>query len=763
MDLLKRFRERKKILFSTIFIVCMASLVTLVGLGMAYVYQKIDVSSYELIHPSPVILDRHGRLLFPFLNEKQQWQFPIPLEKIHPKVIQATLATEDKRFYRHYGVDPVALTRAVIQAIRHQRIVSGASTLSMQVAKHLRSSENRYLDKLWQILDALQLERNASKEAILELYLNCAPYGGNLVGIEAASRRYFGKRANELVLHEAALLAGLPKAPTRFNPIHYPERARQRRNFVLRRMYEESLITEHEYQEAIHAPLGVCWNAFAQLAWHTAQSLRTRAVAERTLHTTLDADLQKRLEDQVKQHLRQFKHEINNAALMVIDVPMREVLARVGSADFWDSTLSGQYDICRAPRAPGSTLKPFIYALAMEKQCLYPSEVFLDKCLDYGVYNPYNFDGTFSGLVSATDALRWSLNVPAVQILDRVGLDAAVMFLYELGFETVHNRPSDYYGLGLVLGNCEVRLESLANAYLALAHLGIRQDAILVKGATRAKPKRVVSEGVACAIWYMLQQPFPNEPWSNLVRANGRPNEVCWKTGTSTGYRDAWAVVFNAHYLVIVWLGNTDGRSSSYLIGAQAALPLAARIFRSLPKKTGPTGPAQEGRMIEVPVCAATGLPKSPWCPATVFVWFPCEQLLHRRCTVHRPSDDGNPISVWPPTSRGWDLAKVPDASSSSEGYATARKNLSGEEQRQLAIVAPANNATYVASGRKEKDRLRLQANQDTDPLYWYYDGKFIGQSDRMNRQYLVLEPGEHTVACMTLDGKTDKVVFVVQ
>ena len=336
------------------------------------------------------------------------------------------------------------------------------------------------------------------------------------------------------------------------------------------------------------------WHEFPDLAPHAAQALAARARTEGRLVTTLDGSLQERLESLVKSHLLQFDNRIDNAALLVVEVPTGEIIDRVGSADFHSSAICGQYDACRAPRAPGSALKPFIYALAMEQQRLYPTEAFLDRNLDFGVYNPNNFDGEFNGLVSAGEALRWSLNVPAVQILDRAGVDASVEFLRTLGFDTVGQNP-EHYGLGLVLGNCEVRLEALVNAYLALARLGMRQDAVLVRGDAAPESRRVLDEGVALALWYMLEQPFPDEPWTNLVRLNDRSARLCWKTGTSSGYRDAWAVAFNGHYVVGAWIGNTDSRSAERLIGAHAAswpgVPFPAGTARARVARRGGAPP----------------------------------------------------------------------------------------------------------------------------------------------------------------------------
>jgi penicillin-binding protein 1C len=258
----------------------------------------------------------------------------------------------------------------------------------------------------------------------------------------------------------------------------------------------------------------------------------------------------------------------------------------------------------------------------------------------------------------------------------------------------------------------------------------------------------------------MLEQPFPDEPWSNVVRLNDRSSRICWKTGTSTGFRDAWAVAFNSHYVIGAWLGNTNGSAAPRLIGAHAALPLVARIFRSLPVPPVPAWPSTEGRLCEVQICALSGLPKSPWCSRTATALFPAGQFLHRRCDVHRPGLDGTVGVYWPPTTRRWDLAKVP----ASEGAAVVVEEAgpSTGRQRKLSIKRPVQNATYVLSGETGEDRIRLEANIGNEELQWYCNGRYLGASDRMRPLFLDLLPGQHQVSCMSASGQTAKVDFNV-
>lgn len=710
---------------------------------------------------SPVMLDRHGALLYAFLAADEQWRFPVSLDNISPLLIQATLATEDKRFYEHAGVDSLAALRAIWINLKGGRVISGASTLTMQLAKQHFPTPRTLPGKVKQAFLAMRLDAAATKDAILSAYLNSAPYGSNLIGIEAAALRYFGKPSGELTLPEAALLAGIPKSPNAFDPIRKPESAQRRRDHVLQRMMREGMITEDMYVQAIAQPLNAGWHEYPEHAPHLAMKQRDTIEKRGAFPTTLEGQLQARLERLLPEYLKRFDNEVTNGAVMVVDTKSGEVLARVASAGFQNNSIHGQVDLCAAPRAPGSALKPFVYALAMNNNLLYPTEVLLDNTLDYGVYNPANFDGTFNGTVSAGEALRWSLNVPAIQVQSRVGVPNTLAFLKMLGLDSLHRSP-EHYGLGLVLGNCEVRLESLMEGYLALARLGEHIPLRLLKDQPQAASTRILPEGIALALWNMMEQPFPEEPWANLIRVNDRTTRLCWKTGTSTGYHDAWTVAFNCHYVVGAWVGNSDGRASNRLIGAHAALPLVAQVFRSLPVPQEPDWPNRDGRLVETKICAATGMPKSQWCPVTATAWLPREQYLHRCCDVHRPGEDGHTIACWPGTSYNWDLASVPTVSQQNSPAATTQTAVA-TQLKELDIISPANNATYVLTGEPQGDRIVLKANKQGAPLHWYHNEHYLGRSEQMAPLYFTLAPGEHRIACMDDAGQTAAAVFSVQ
>ena len=577
----------------------------------------MDANRYLKAEASGEMLDRSGRTLHAFLNENEQWCFVRGLEDISPRLVQATIAVEDQRFHSHLGVDPAAVVRAFWQNLRGRRVVSGASTLTMQVVKLGGRSSRSLPGKLFQTIEALRLDCRASKDDILQAYLNNAPYGMNLVGCEAASRRYFGKPSSELTLGEAALLAALPKAPTRLMPLRRPERATERRNYVLGRMLEEGFITSDEFDRASRAPLRVARHAFPRLAPHLALRLAPEIRARKRLRTTIDLDVQVRAERLAKDHLKDLEEDVTNAAIVVLDARDAEILARVGSANFHGASEGGgQFDVTRALRQPGSTLKPFAYALAIERNLLYPRETLIDDTLDFGLYNPKNFDDAYRGLISATDALRESRNVPAIQVLHRLGQTNLYNFLKRAGIGTLV-RPAEHYGLGMALGNCEVRLDELSAAYCALANLGEYRPLKILAAGRETETRRILSRDTCLALYEMLGQPFPGELDRQSLGIVGGPPKTCWKTGTSTGNHDAWTFVFNRQYVVGVWTGNNDNTPSRDLVGSTAALPLAKKMFRALEVKSAPAWPAPAGDLRPLETCALSGLPAAQWCPHT--------------------------------------------------------------------------------------------------------------------------------------------------
>jgi len=532
---------------------------------------------------SPAVYDARGRTLLCVVGPDEQWRYPVSVGDVSPWLVQATIAVEDERFRGHPGVDAIAVLRAVGQNIWAGRIVSGASTLDMQVCRMMDNRPRTCGAKIVEAFRALQLNRLLTKEQILEAYLNVAPYGGNVRGVEAASLRYFGKRAKDLSLAEASLLAGLPQSPSRYRPDRHWDAARRRQRVVLHGMFRKGLICGRQLADALACPLSIRQSPRDLHAIHASfLALKHRPQGGRT---TIDLDIQTHVERLSVTHLAALP-EGTEAAVVVIDVARSAIVAMLGSGDSSDP-VDGQVNGVLAKRSPGSALKPFLYATAFEAERLNGESVVYDVPIARGAWTPSNFDGTHVEQISAAEALRRSLNVPAILVAEGIGLARCCGTLEAAG---VH-LPTDAQsrgGLALAVGGIEVSLLDLTNAYATLARDGVRRTPRLFADEP-SESVRALKPQVCAAISDILscRQRLP------AVSCDGSADRVSWlmwKTGTSSGRRDAWAVGHNRRYAVGVWVGRFRGAGRLEYVGAEAAEPLLCRLFE-LPQLRADTDP----------------------------------------------------------------------------------------------------------------------------------------------------------------------------
>lgn len=553
-----------------------------VGLGLCVVsYLVFCVIWYAAPFPidrfddqpsSPLVLDRHGQRLISLVNGDGQWRHPVPLEEISPWLIQATIAAEDARFRQHRGVDIQALTRAMAQNLTHRTVVSGASTLTMQLCRQLDRRPRTVSAKLSQMLRAWQLERLRSKDQILAAYLNLAPYGGNVQGAEAASRWFFDKSAKELSLGEAALLAGLPQSPNRFRPDRHLEVARTRRQFVLRRMTELGLISLEQADQAAAEPLPGQRTKTSVAAPHAAWL----ALSKRPLggKTTIDLARQKTTESIVAESVPSLPPGAD-VAVCVMEIESGDIVAWVGSANPQDP-LDGQVDGALALRSPGSTLKPFLFAAGFQTRRMAPDSLVYDGAIDRAGWTPENFDHTFSGELSAAEALRRSLNVPAILVAEQVGLPLCVGTLRAVGIPLPPN-AEERGGLALAVGAIEVSLQDLVTGYATLGRLGRHRRPRLFLDE-RTLSARVLDVESCQAVNDILSVRYRRPSgWERLSQS--QLPWCMWKTGTSSGRRDAWAVGHNGTYAIGVWVGRFSGVGHVDFVGKETAEPILAKLF----------------------------------------------------------------------------------------------------------------------------------------------------------------------------------------
>lgn len=553
----------------------------------------IDASDAD----SVMALDRNGRLLRGFTTSDGRWRLPVEPKDVDQRYIAMLLAFEDRRFRTHKGVDATAVARAGGQLMRYGRIVSGASTLTMQVARLLEGSHERTASgKARQMLRAIQLERQLSKDQILALYLKLAPFGGNIEGVRAASLTYFGKEPRRLSTAEAALLVALPQAPESRRPDRYGERARLARNRVLDRMAAMGVITAEEALSAKAEPIPVVRKEFPKLAPHLAESEVEARPDVRIHRLTLDRDLQHSLEILARDHSQALGAKLS-AAILVIDNKTGEILAYVGSADYFDASRNGAVDMAKAIRSPGSTLKPLIYGLAFERGLAHPETLIEDRPVRFGTYAPKNFDTEFHGTVTIREALQKSLNVPAVKVLSEAGPQALFGRLQEISVQPVLPESAEP-SIAIALGGLGMRLTDLSRIYVALARNGQTIEQIhriedrkvesLVKKP--AVERRLLRDSAAWQVAHILAGSAPPE--------NATPGMLAYKTGTSYGFRDAWAIGFDARTTIAVWVGRPDGASTLTLTGRNAAAPVLFEAFQRLGRPIEPIGPAPEGTLL---------------------------------------------------------------------------------------------------------------------------------------------------------------------
>ena len=520
------------------------------------------------------VLDRNGRLLRAYATGEGRWRLPAKVADVDPRFFDVLFAYEDKRFRTHHGVDPLALTRAAFQLVSTGHIRSGASTLTMQVARLLEGRHGRDLSgKLRQMVRAIEIERALTKDEILSLYLELAPYGGNIEGIRAASLAYFGKEPRRLTLGEAALLVALPQSPELRRPDRSATAARAARDRVLDRFAETGAVPADEIAFAKTEPVPTSRLAMPMLAPLAADRAITELPTAGEIRLTIDATLQKTLEDLARERARTLAAAFGSdvsLAIVVVDNATGTVEARIGSPAYFDQRHAGQVDMTEALRSPGSTLKPFIYGLGFEDGFIHPETLIEDRPIRYGTYAPKNFDSTFQGTVTVRQALQLSLNVPAIAVLNQVGPSRLSARLAQAGAALVLPE-GDTPGLAVGLGGVGIRLGDLVMLYSGIARLGTTLPLAERPGASAPEARRLMEPFAA---WYVANVLLATPP-----PENGTPVRVAFKTGTSYGYRDAWSVGFDGKHTIGVWVGRPDGAPVPGLVGRSAAAPILFEAF----------------------------------------------------------------------------------------------------------------------------------------------------------------------------------------
>ena len=567
-------------------------LISILSLGFIF------FSALDFFYPMPiateikkfsqVVVDKHGRPLRAFADEQGVWRYPTSYSNVSSNYIEALINYEDREFWRHSGINSFSLFRAVGQMLVNGRAISGGSTITMQVARILEPHSKSIPGKLWQMFRAFQLEYHLDKQEILELYLNYAPFGGPIEGIEAATYTYLGKSAKVLTDAEAALMAVLPQSPSRFRPDRHAARAEKARNKVLDRLAEFDVWSSEKIKQAKQELVFAQFNSRPLIAPLLARRLVKKHPDKQVIHTNIDIDLQLQMAGQVKDYLGRFSDSTSASALLVENESL-EVIAYVGAGDFANKKRFGHLDMNQAIRSPGSTLKPFIYAMAMDKQLIHSQSLLQDVPLNFGLYSPKNFTRKFSGPVSVSKALQQSLNIPAVQVLSHLGTENFVGQMENAGLNLYFaekSKPS----LSIALGGAGVKLEDLVSVYRALASEGLSGKLRYLENSTKQENYLISKESAWIVGDILSRVPLINSRPSIFNKGVTKNNNL-WlahKTGTSYGYRDAWMVAVSAKHTLAVWIGKPDGTSSPGEFGRKTAAPLVRKIFSLLSREKRP-------------------------------------------------------------------------------------------------------------------------------------------------------------------------------
>ncbi|SOQ06288.1 penicillin-binding protein 1C [Pseudomonas syringae pv. persicae] len=735
-----------------------------------------------------VVLAEDGTPLWRFADANGVWRYPVTNQQVSPYYLEALLTYEDRWFYSHPGVNPLALVRASWQNLRGARVVSGGSTLSMQVARLLDPHSRTLPGKFRQLWRTLQLEWHLSKDEILSLYLNRAPFGGTLQGVAAASWAYLGKSPQNLTRAEAALLAVLPQAPSRLRPDRHPQRAQLARDKVLRRLAEFQVWPQGSVDEALEEPLWLAPRQEPSLAPLLARRLN-RPNSPPLIRTTLDAPLQRRMED-LLMGWRARLPERTSAAILVVEAENMAVRAYVGSVDISDAKRFGHVDMVTALRSPGSTLKPFLYGMAMDAGLIHSESLMQDVPRRYGDYRPGNFSTGFGGPVAASSALSMSLNLPAVQLLEVYG---PKRFAAELrnGGVPLTLPPLAEPNLALILGGAGSRLEDLVAGYSAFARGGRSAD-VRLQPQDRLRERRMMSPGAAWIIRRILSgQSRPDiDPRAELVQ---RP-QLAWKTGTSYGFRDAWAIGVGPRFLVGVWIGRPDVTPVPGQFGLASAAPLMLQVHDVLVNRDSQRGIAAPVQAVPLNVgvaaiCWPLGQPMSksdPNCRRQRFAWTlddttpptlqaadqPLGLGLQERIWVNDKGlrvsascSDAQPrdIALWPAPLEPWlPRAERREARLPPADPDCPPQNLSLATPLSIVGVREGDNLRLPA-GSRQALRLKLSALGGSGRRWWFIDGAPMADTDaRHDFTPTLNKPGRYQLSVLDESGQTARVEFSV-
>ena len=749
----------------TISCVCTAA----AGLFLAYLF-CLPADLFKGTCYSAIMLNRNGELLGARIADDGQWRFP-PGDSVPEKFVIAITEFEDQWFRQHPGVNPVSLVKAAYRNVKAGHIVSGGSTITMQVIRLSRQKERTVWQKLIECILATRLELRCSKDEIMAMYAAHAPFGGNVVGLEAAAWRYFGRPAAELSWGECATLAVLPNAPSMIHPGKNRQMLRQKRDRLLKRLAEKGKIDSTACLMACSEPLPDEPVPLPQYAPHLLDRLEDRkSRSGRSISVTVDIGLQKRAEAILERWQAEFSRKnIGSMAAVIIDTRTGEVLAYCGNTGYGSGREGCQVDILQSPRSTGSILKPFLYCAALQDGTILPGTMLPDVPVNINGFSPQNFDLQFYGAVPASEALARSLNVPAVHMLRHYGVPKFKEILEEAGMSTL-TRPADDYGLSLILGGAEGSLFEITSMYAKMAH--VLQYGEPEHDGTGRHPGHGFPYTDRTSIWWTMEAlkevSRPDEmDWRMIASVR----KIAWKTGTSYGFRDAWAIGTTPEYTVGVWAGNAGGEGVPGLTGAMTAGPVMFDLFNMLPATTWFRPPVY-GEYVQAEVCRLSGHLKGPYCDECDTLFLPPNALRSTSCPYHRAvtltSDGKFRTSAADPDATIVNMFLLPPAMEwyyrqHHPEYRSLPPRKRGTDFMDnfvpMEFIYPESGSTVTIprqlDGSKKGMVCNLAHSSPSATVYWHLDNRYLGSTQFIHQMTVNPERGEHVITAVDSDGNT--------
>jgi len=728
---------------------------------------------------SQIVTSSNGTVLYSFLSDDDKWRMKIQPDEISPILKKAIIAKEDRWFYWHIGINPFAISRAFFNNIRKFKTTSGASTITMQVARLLQPKERTYINKLIEMFRAIQLELHYTKDEIFQMYCNLIPYGGNIEGVKAASILYFGKLPLQLTLSQATTLAIIPNRPTTLRIGETNSAIKTQRDIWLKRYLSDKDFPEQQINDALNEPMTVKRREAPRIAPHFALLMHNKYPNEPIIQTTLQVQSQINIQTLSTNYITRLRMlGIYNCCAIVINNKTHNVEAYLGSPDFNDKKHAGEVDGVQAIRSPGSALKPLIYAMGFDKGLLTPKLVVSDVPVNFDGYAPENYDQTFKGEVTIEQSLAQSLNIPAVTALHSIGVQQLAAKLSSCGFKSIKHDAKNV-GLSLALGGCGVTLEEMARLYSGFANSGNVHSLRWRPNDTTSKFIRVVSSPSTYMITDILTQlTRPDLPVNYMASAH--VPKIAWKTGTSYGRHDAWSIGYNTKYTVAVWVGNFSGDASPDLSGATSATPLLFDIFNSIDNGGSREWFNQPQELDFRIVCSESGLPPGEYCSSTIADYFiptisPATPCMHMQ-EVYVSSDEKMSYCMSCLPQSGY--KKILFRNYAPEIISYYRQEhititLPPEHNPNCArvgyefaptITSPINGKQYIVN-RNDKNPLMLSclAANDVKHVYWFLNDKLISTSLPTEHVFIKPERGENKVSCSDDKGRNTDVTVMIE